>query len=171
MASNYKQREPIRVEGDIAYIPLTQGKEAIVDTCVLPCIEHYKWYTMRVHNSDSLFYAIVCKKDRVNLMHRVLLYAPPGMVIDHINGNGLDNRYENLRVVSHAVNMKNRKVHKNNRSGMPGIRRTKCGTWHTTGGGKGRDYLGTFKTLEEAQEARAVALGGNHRAPCPQGGV
>ncbi|KOS03136.1 HNH endonuclease [Paenibacillus polymyxa] len=40
-------------------------------------------------------------------MHRYLTDCPEGLVVDHINGNGLDNRRENLRVCSHLDNMQN----------------------------------------------------------------
>lgn len=41
------------------------------------------------------------------LLHRVILDPPPGMVIDHINGDGLDNRRSNLRITTQSGNMAN----------------------------------------------------------------
>ena len=54
-------------------------------------------------------------------MHRFILNAPKGMEVDHINGNGLDNRKENIRICSHAENMRNQKMRKNNISGLRGV--------------------------------------------------
>ena len=48
------------------------------------------------------------KKSKPVYMHRFITNAPPGMEIDHANGNGLDNRRENLRLVTHRQNITNR---------------------------------------------------------------
>lgn len=41
-------------------------------------------------------------------LHRFLMDSPEGLIVDHINHQTLDNRRENLRVVTHSENMKNR---------------------------------------------------------------
>jgi len=46
------------------------------------------------------------------LMHRVVMNAPKGVEVDHINGNLLDNRRENLRLVTRSQNNMNRHVKK-----------------------------------------------------------
>jgi len=45
-------------------------------------------------------------------MHRIIMNCPPGLLVDHINGNGLDNRKENLRIVTVEVNNNNAKSHR-----------------------------------------------------------
>jgi hypothetical protein len=55
------------------------------------------------------------------LMHRLILSSSPGAMTDHVNGNKLDNRRQNLRTCSHGENMRNRKKHRNNRSGVKGV--------------------------------------------------
>src|SRR6185312_4468108 len=42
-------------------------------------------------------------------MHRSIMDAPNGMVVDHIDGDGLNNRRENLRIVTHGQNLWNRR--------------------------------------------------------------
>jgi len=79
-------------------IPLTQGKFAIVDVEDYDRLAKYKWHTNQDGNN---FYAYTFlskgnKKKRV-FMHRLLMNAPKGLFIDHIDGNGLNNRKCNLR--------------------------------------------------------------------------
>ncbi len=46
-------------------------------------------------------------------MHRAIMEPPPGMVVDHINGNRSDNRKKNLRICTRAQNMWNRNANRN----------------------------------------------------------
>lgn len=58
------------------------------------------------------------------LAHRIVWLWMTGTMpdtIDHINGDGADNRFQNLRDVSHAENMKNKALNRNNASGHPGV--------------------------------------------------
>jgi hypothetical protein len=78
---------------------------------------------------------------------------PVGMEIDHINGNPIDNRLENLRVVSKRQNAQNRHFHRTGRLfGTYFKKRTK--TWHSDIRiDDKRIYLGVFKTENEAHQA------------------
>lgn len=78
------------------------------------------------------------------------------MQIDHIDHNPLNNRIENLRLVSHHENQKNLKLAKNNKTGASGVfweKRSKRFKAVIRLDGKDR-YLGSFKTIEEAAFAR-----------------
>ena len=104
-------------------IPLTKGLFAIVDDEDLEELNKFKWC---VTFNGAKYYA--CRmpsrklgKRKVILMHRQLTNAPPGMDVDHINGNPLDNRRENLRVCSHADNQKNTNRRSRNKSGYKGV--------------------------------------------------
>lgn len=94
-------------------------------------------------------------------LHRLILDAPEGMVVDHINGDTLDNRRSNLRVCTQAQNLLNRKMHCNNRSGYKGV-------YHDPGcrlrpwraeirSNRKRVRLGLFETPEEAHAAYVKA--------------
>lgn len=81
-----------------------------------------------------------------------------GVVVDHINGNPSDNRKENLRVVSHLENMKNRKLSSANTSGITGVFQTKNGKWYARIMADGNEiWLGTFETKDDAAAARLAA--------------
>lgn len=79
--------------------------------------------------------------------------------IDHINGIKTDNRIENLRMVSHAENMKNQRMRKTNTSGRIGVSWTKhYNYWVASITHEGKDfYLGSFSTFEDAVAARRAA--------------
>jgi hypothetical protein len=75
--------------------------------------------------------------------------------IDHINGNRVDNRIENLREVTHQQNCMNRAKAQNNKSGYKGVSWHKVAKkWqaHLSIGGKSV-YLGLFETAEKAHDA------------------
>lgn len=110
-------------------IPLTQGKFALVDDDDFEYLNQWKWNATQ---SGSTFYArrqegIIPFKKTIP-MHRQIMNTPAGMEVDHINGNGLDNRRENLRNCTHAENKRNNKRYSNNSSGYIGVDRNK-GKW------------------------------------------
>jgi hypothetical protein len=88
----------------IGYIELTRGLYSIVDSSSLEVLSGISWYAQR--GGHRKFYASrhVLTKNR---MHHVLLNVPDGMVVDHINGDSLDNRLCNLRLCTQADNMRN----------------------------------------------------------------
>jgi len=94
-------------------------------------------------------------------VHRlVFLYVtgvmpPRSRKVDHINGEKIDNRWKNLRLVSAAQNNRNQGRH---RTGITGVRPTKWGTWEARIQIRGRlIHMGTFKTREEAMAMRRKA--------------
>lgn len=66
-------------------------------------------------------YAVARIQGKVVYMHRLLLLADKGQVVDHINGNKLDNRFSNLRLCTNAQNARNQKIRSNNTSGFKGV--------------------------------------------------
>jgi hypothetical protein len=105
-------------------ISLTQGCYAIVDPADYPHLSRYKWRLCRTKGKNTLYAerSIRLPNGRYSriLMHRQLIHAPEGCVIDHINGNGLDNRRANLRLATIAQNAWNSKK-RNPRSGYKGV--------------------------------------------------
>jgi hypothetical protein len=96
-------------------------------------------------------------------LHGLLMQAPPGTHVDHVNGDKLDNRRCNLRVVSPQRNQVNRKrLNRNNTSGVRGVSRrshlsaTRPWLAQITVNRK-NVYLGVFATQEDAVAARRAA--------------
>lgn len=76
--------------------------------------------------------------------------------IDHIDGDRSNNRFSNLRSVEHVVNMKNKSLYLNNKSGFPGVEFHKrdCVWVAKIGVDGGQVQLGNFETKQEAVAAR-----------------
>lgn len=55
------------------------------------------------------------------LLHRLILGAPKGSIVDHVNGDVLDNRRCNLRICTHAENMRNSKTRKHSALGIRNV--------------------------------------------------
>lgn len=106
-------------------IKLTMGKYAIVDAEDFEYLNKYKWCTSMRNGKPytaRCLYDRKTKKRTTISMHRFLLGIIHSSVsVDHVNGNGLDNRKSNLRKCNHSQNMKNQTRHKNNKSGYKGV--------------------------------------------------
>lgn len=85
--------------------------------------------------------------------------VPDGLEIDHVNGIRFDNRLENMRLVSRAVNAKNKKRYRNNASGYSGVVFNKSvAKWEARiDSSKKREYLGVFDNFDDALSARLLA--------------
>lgn len=110
-------------------------------------------------------------KKTTQMLHRWLLDAPANMQVDHINGNGLDNRRCNLRLVCQSDNKANARIYKNNSSGFKGVT-AKNGKWLAQIVRNKKNYrLGLFDTPEEAHSAYCRAAMEFHGEFAHFGGV
>lgn len=152
-------------------IPLTKGRFAIVDDEDYEKLIQFKWHSMIAMSSRE--YAVrrivIDGKRTAMCMHREIIEAKKGDEVDHINGDGLDNRKSNLRLCTHQQNISNRKVNKNSKSGYKGVllmvdkKRLKPWRSHITSKGI-RTNIGMYATKEEAARAynkKAVELFGS----------
>lgn len=100
-------------------IPLTQNKFALVDDDDFEKVNSIKWYFEHGYARSDV--------GRKRLyMHRFILGVKDKKVVDHKNGDGLDNRKENLRAGNQSLNMANQKLSSANTSGYKGV------GWHKT---------------------------------------
>jgi hypothetical protein len=138
---------------------LTQGKFALVDESRFEELSRYNWCAVNIKgktNRSDRWYAkrVAYGKGKAKSlpMHRVILNAPEGFLIDHENGDSLDNRAENLRIATMAQNAMNSS--NIGKSGFKGVSRVASGKFIAKVTGNGRyEYLGRFKTAEEAARA------------------
>jgi hypothetical protein len=135
----------------IRFIPLTKGMVATVDAHDYARINRHRWYACK---RGEKYYARRQEKRRYIYMHREICRAPAGMVVDHIDGNGLNNRNSNLRLCTVRQNMWNRRP-TGGRSVYKGVcRRVGRKKWAAQISRRGRRYhLGYFDSEIEAAKA------------------
>lgn len=143
-------------------IELTQGQVALVDDADAILVQGRKWCAWRPSRRGAYYAATSYRagpnKWRTVLMHRVLIAeVPPGFVVDHINGNGTDNRRANLRVCSRTEN--NRSFRQPiGRSRYRGVVLLPHGSWMSQIKCDGRrHYLGSFADEQDAARAYDAA--------------
>jgi len=168
-----KEIRPIRVEGNIAFVPLTQGYEAVIDALDVPRVSGCNWAALVARRSDGRLrsvYAIrslprVNGKQSIQWMHRVIAGTADGFETDHKDSNGLNNARANLRTATRQENSLNNRKRSDNKSGVKGVRWHKkdkkwvaqirhCGTCL---------HLGNFTCRTAAAVAYAVASAKLHK--------
>jgi len=115
-------------------------------------LSQFCWY---LHQGRNTYYAFRKCSGRKVYMHReiLLLQGKDPILVDHRDGNGLNNRRDNLRPGSPSLNALNRHVIQSNALGVPGIYERK-GRYIARLCSK---YLGSFGSLDEASLAYTTA--------------
>lgn len=146
---------------------LTRPEGVLVDDCDLSLLNSRTW-----HLDDGYLRTTIHEGGRTRRprFHRMLMQPPPGFQVDHINGNRLDNRRCNLRVVTPKVNAQNIWRTKRNTSGYRGVsfdrRRNR---WFAQCWSNGKNnWLGYHATLEDAADASHAFLLENVAGYVPQ---
>lgn len=149
---------PVAPTGSVA-IPLSKNFWSFIDERDLELVSVYKWHC--IPNKSNMYAATTVYENGIRLtpktrLHRYIMAPGAGLVVDHINGNTLDNRRTNLRIVSHLENCHNRRE-------VRGIKRciVRVAKWRVDLNGK---RLGLFDSYDEAVAARRAgerAIWGN----------
>ena len=136
------------------------GLVALVDDEDYDWLSQWNWSAVSTHRRNGGY---AMRRDNVTgktiLMHRMILKASDGGEVDHINGNGLDNRRCNLRLVTPQQNRRNRSTGRNNQTGYKGVTfDKKSGRWVMS-------FRVVFDSAEEAArvyDQLAAAVFGEH---------
>lgn len=139
----------------------------LVDDDDYEYLNQWKWHTIKTSNSQYVNRTVfINKKKTYNSMARKIMKAPKGMVVDHINGNTLDNRKQNLRICTIQQNSWNKKK-QNSLYKYKGVQlRKDRGNWRACITYNNKFIsLGSFKTELEAAKAyntKALELYGEY---------
>jgi hypothetical protein len=144
-------------------IELTQGYFALIDASDYEKVSKHCWCVQQYKDKDRCqkIYAKASVGGTQVTMHRFLLSPPKHLSVDHINGNSLDNRRENLRLTNKKGNAANRPKDriKGATSKFKGVHKATGGKkWlsriHVNGKGI---YLGSFEKEIDAARAYDIA--------------
>lgn len=155
MAMNWRYawkplNERVRILGNgVCELSMNKDFVCLIDEADVPLVCNVRWWA--VANTNELYYAYgsPIRGKREIAMHRYLLGMPP-QLIDHVNGNGLDNRRSNLRLATQAQNYMNRR----SVSLKTGIRQCKKGFSASIRFQRKHVALGRFPSEEAAVAAR-----------------
>lgn len=123
----------------------------LIDIEDIDSVKNVKWSL----KNDNYY----VRNGNVGYIHRYIMNCPDNMVVDHINGNKLDNRKSNLRICTVKQNNYNHKIYKTSKTGYPGVGwHTKSGKWRARIQVDGKEiYLGIYENIEDAINARKTA--------------
>lgn len=132
----------------MASIEIAPGQSVLIDDDQYEEIAAHRW---RAQKGKHTHYAAM---NGGVLMHRLIMRATKGDIVDHVNGDGLDNRKENLRLCSNAENMMNARKIAGRSSRFKGVSWNKDRSqWYSTIEKDGkRKFLGGYK--DEAVAAK-----------------
>lgn len=145
-----------------AQIQLTRGLVALVDDEDAEWLSARKWCASPDARNTITYAATSVKRDgrwTSVKMHRLIMEPSPGFLVDHRDGDGLNNQRSNLRICTHVENLRNSRRLIKSGTGFKGVYRTPNGKRFTASlrfNGEYR-YLGSFDTAEQAHAAYCEA--------------
>lgn len=129
-------------------IPLTRGMFAIVDEVDFGWLSRHRWHAVPRKGKSGKFYAARSVGAGHKIwMHREIIQPPPELLVDHRDGDGLNNRRGNLREATEQQNLWNR-AHR--AKGYRGVKACARGYKAVIKIGANKVSLGVFETAEAA---------------------
>jgi hypothetical protein len=141
-----RRTSTVKVTEQSAWIQFRDGRIAQIGP------EDAIWISKQTWCISSHGYVQASKGKRLH--QQILGKLGAGLVADHINRDRLDNRRENLRVVTHQQNALNREPRRN-QSGEIGIYLKRKGQWYAQ---LGKRHIGSYASIEAAKRAREERL-------------
>ncbi len=139
-----------RIDATTGAVRLPCGLIAFVDLEDVQLVSQYVWHACKSHRTH---YARggSCQRGRL-LMHNLIMGSREDRRVDHKDGNGLNNRRDNLRWATRAQNATNMNRRPNRKSGFRGVHQgARSKKWEVSISADGvRHRLGSFATAEEA---------------------
>lgn len=139
-------------------VKLKNNHTLLIDDADWNLVKNFKW-TAHKKPPNNCYYAIATDyssgKKKTIYLHNLLINKPSAFTIDHINGDGLDNRRQNIRLATKSQNAGNQKLRANNKTGFKGVcfhKQHKLYMATIKVNYKGI-HLGYFKTPESAAKA------------------
>ena len=116
--------------------------------------DDYPWLSRWTWRLSPAGYAVATVGGRAQLMHRLIMSAQRGQITDHRDRDTLNNRRDNLRIVSALVSTLNRGMQRNNTSGFKGVIAARSGRWRARVKVNRKFVcLGTYSQAEDAAMA------------------
>jgi hypothetical protein len=144
-------------------IELTKGYKAVIDDEDAALILAHKWYPNK--GGCGKVHAVAMNWDREKKrvcavrMHRLILGAKPGEMVDHISGDTLDNRRHNLRICTNAENQQNSGPRRGSSKYKGVAWYARYGKWRVMFNWLGKThFVGYFDCEEEAARAYNAAI-------------
>jgi hypothetical protein len=94
---------------------------ATVDDNDLEMVSKFRWYAFCPKGASYAMTQDLPNGQKRVFLHRLIMGAAKGVVVDHINGDGLDNRRANLRIASYAQNSWNSRRVNRPKAGFRGV--------------------------------------------------
>lgn len=143
-SKTHKKYNEYILEEDFYYGKISDNIYFLIDKNDYNKVKDYKWtlddgYVCSHDFSDNF------KKIR---MHRFVLGALSGQIVDHVNRNKLDNRKDNLRLVNHEQNSRNISISKANKTGIIGVSKAENNAWRVTI--QGKSFGKRYRNFEDA---------------------
>jgi hypothetical protein len=148
---------PIQIDGNFAYVTLSQGYVAKINATSIALVGGRNWSAKvkkRPDGSVRAVYAVAFVNGSLVAMHNLLMNPPKAMVVDHIDCDGLNNTFENMRLASNKQNTRNSRTPMHSTTGVKGVhfnKKDKRWQAHIRVDGK-RIHLGMFGSLEDAKK-------------------
>lgn len=143
---------------EIRLIGKNYSTDFIIDEEDHKLIEPYTWRVLKANGPHTDYIRGRKGSGKTVLLHRLILgITNPKIMVDHINGNGLDNRRCNLRVADYTTNNANAKVRKDSTTGVRGVHKLDSGKYVARiQYKKKRIIIGYYDNLEDAIIARQL---------------